>query len=92
MLRDDWVMRMVRQLAAALARIAGLRRAGLLDEAAEKLDEAFTQLGVDPKLAGSADAGLLLGLTPDPARREALRQLLEERDAIAAARAGRQPS
>lgn len=92
MLRDDWVMRMVRQLAAALAHIAGLRRAGLLDEAAEKLDEAFTQLGVDPKLAGSADAALLLGLTPDPARREALRQLLEERDAIAAARAGRQPS
>ena len=85
-------MRMVRQLAAALARIAGLRNAGLLDEAAEKLDEAFAELGVDPKLAGSADAALLLGLTADPARREALRRLLEERDALAAARGARQPS
>ncbi|HET8722987.1 MAG TPA: hypothetical protein VFM53_02205 [Anaeromyxobacteraceae bacterium] len=92
MLRDDFVMRMVRQLAAALARIAGLRNAGLLDEAAERLDEAFAALGVDPKLAGSADAALLLGLTADPARREALRRLLEERDALAAARGARQPS
>lgn len=92
MLRDDFVMRMVRQLAAALARIAGLRKAGLLDEAAQQLDLAFADLGVDPKLAGSADATLLLGLTADPARREALRRLLEERDALAAARAAPQPS
>ncbi len=92
MLRDDFVMRMVRQLAAALARIAGLRKAGLLDEAARQLDLAFADLGVDPKLAGSADAALLLGLTADPARREALRRLLEERDALAAARAAPQPS
>ena len=92
MLRDDWVMRMVRQLAAALARIAGLRQAGLLDEAAETLDEAFTQLGVDPRLAGAADAATLLALTSDPARREALARLLAERDALREARAARHPS
>jgi hypothetical protein len=70
-LRDDWVMRMVKQLAAAIARIAGLRQAGLLDEAALALDEAFVQLGVDPRLAGTAEPATLLAVTTDPALRAA---------------------
>ena len=84
-------MRMVRQLAAALARIAGLRRAGLLEEAAQELDAAFASLGgIDPLLVRDGDATFLLSLVQDPARREALSRLLEERDALRAARgAGR---
>lgn len=91
MIREDFVMRMVRQLAAALARIAGLRRAGLLEEAAQELDAAFASLGgIDPLLVRDGDATFLLSLVQDPARREALSQLLEERDALRAARgAGR---
>ena len=51
MLHDDYVMRMVRQLTEALARLAGLRKAGLLDQAAEELDAAFASLGgIDPLL------------------------------------------
>ncbi len=83
-------MRMIRQLAEALARLAGLRKAGLLDQAAEELDAAFASLGgIDPRLARDGDAALLVSLAQDPARREALTRLLEERDALRAARAGR---
>lgn len=86
-LRDDYVIRMVRQLAEALARLAGLRAAGQLDQAAEELDAAFASLGgIDPRLAREADAGLLRSLVQDPSRREALLRLLEERDRLRAAR------
>jgi hypothetical protein len=90
-LRDDYLMRLVRQLADALARIAGLRKAGLLDQAAQELDAAFASLGgIDPLLARDGDAAFLLSLVQDPSRREALSRLLEERDALRAARgAGR---
>ncbi len=86
-LRDDYVLRMVRQLAQALARIAGLRKAALLDQAAQELDAAFASLGgIDPRLARDGDRTLLLSLVQDPARREALSRLLDERDALRAAR------
>lgn len=86
MIRDDHVMRMVRQLTEALARLAGLRKAGLLDQAAEELDAAFASLGgIDPLLVRHGDAALLLSLVQDPARREAVARLLEERDALRAA-------
>jgi hypothetical protein len=86
-LRDDYVMRMVRKLSEALARLAGLRAAGQLDQAAEELDAAFASLGgIDPRLAREADAGLLLSLVQDPSRRQAVARLLEERDLLRAAR------
>jgi len=86
-LRDDYLMRLVRQLAEALARVAGLRKAGLLDQAAAELDAAFASLGgIDPLLVRDGDATFLLSLVQDPSRREALARLLEERDAIRAAR------
>lgn len=88
-LRDDHVMRMVRQLAEALARIAGLRKAALLDQAEEELRQAFSSLGgIDPRLAAEGDPAVLLPLVLDPRRREALARLIEEREAIRAARAG----
>jgi len=86
-LRDDYLMRMIRQLADALARISGLRQAGQLDQAEEELDAALAALGIDPRLVGAADTAFLLSLVQDPARREALARLLAERDAIRAARA-----
>ena len=87
MIRDDYLMRLVRQLAEALARIAGLRKAGLLDQAGEELDAAFASLGgIDPLLARDGDAAFLLSLVQDPSRREAMARLLEERDALRAAR------
>jgi hypothetical protein len=79
-LREDHLMRMIRQLAAALARIAGLRKAALLDQAEEELDAAMASLGgIDPRLAEASDAAVLAALVRDPARREALSRLLAER-------------
>ncbi len=86
-LRDDYVMRLVRQLADALARISGLRKAGLLEQAGAELDAAFAGLGgIDPLLARDGDAAFLLSLVQDPSRREAMARLLEEREALRAAR------
>jgi hypothetical protein len=86
-IRDDYLMRMVNQLAAALARIAGLRRAALLEQAAEEMDAAVASLGgIDPRLAEGSDGPLLAALVTDPARREALARLLEEQAEILLAR------
>lgn len=87
MLRDDTILRLVQKLTEALARIAGLRKAGMLDQAAEELRQAFVAFGaIDPRLAEAGDPAVLLPLVQDPARREALGRLLAERDALRAAR------
>jgi len=86
-LRDDQLIRQIRQLAAALARIAGLRKAALLDQAGEELRQAFASIGgIDPRLAEEEDAAVLLQLVQDPHRREAVARLLEEREALREAR------
>ncbi len=86
-LRDDHLMRMIRQLAAALARIAGLRKAALLDDAAAELDAAVASLGgIDPRLVDATPPEVLASLVRDPARRDALGRLLEERGALLEAR------
>jgi hypothetical protein len=80
-------MRMVRQLAQALARIAGLRKASLLDEALAEADASMAGLGgVDPRLVDATDAGVLVAVIRDPARREAVGRILLARAEIAAAR------
>jgi N-acetylglutamate synthase-like GNAT family acetyltransferase len=79
-------MRMVRQLAQALARIAGLRKASLLDEALAEADASLAGLGgVDPRLVEASDASVLASVIRDPARREAVGRILLERAEIAAA-------
>jgi N-acetylglutamate synthase-like GNAT family acetyltransferase len=79
-------MRMVRQLAQALARIAGLRKASLLDEALAEADASMAGLGgVDPRLVDATGAAVLVAVIRDPARREAVGRILLERAEIAAA-------
>jgi hypothetical protein len=80
-------MRMVRQLAGALARIAGLRKASLLDEALSEADAAMAGLGgVDPRLVDATDAAVLVSVIRDPARRGAVGRILLERAEVARAR------
>ncbi len=80
-------MRRVRQLAQALARIAGLRKASLLDEAQAEAEASMAGLGgVDPRLVDATDAAVLVSVIRDPARREAVGRILRERAEIAAAR------
>lgn len=80
MLRDDYLERMIRQLAQALARIVGLRRRGETEAALEALDAAVAAAaGLDPRAVEASDPAVLAALLREPARLAALGRLLAER-------------
>jgi hypothetical protein len=57
MLREDFVMRMIRQLAEVIARIAGFTREGKHDDAAAALEEAYrSHLGMPKSMVDRLDA------------------------------------
>ena len=70
MIRDDFLLRVIDQLAAAIARIAGLREKR--DDAAARaaLDDAWESLGVPRDLVMAADDATLATLIRDPRLRE----------------------
>ena len=81
--REDSLLRMVRQLARALAKILGLRRSGRLEEAAEEVAAAMSSTaGVDPRLVESAEAATLAAMLSDEGRRRAVARLCLERAEI----------
>ena len=84
-LRRDWVQRMIEQLAAAVARIAGLRRAAALDEARAEVAAAASSIaGVDPAMVAGVDSASVTALVRDPDRLAVLARLLLERASIEA--------
>jgi hypothetical protein len=76
--REDLVERMVKALAAALARMMGLRARGEPAAAREEADATLASLGVDPRLLDAADPALLASML-DPHRLAAAGRLLEAR-------------
>lgn len=85
-LRRDYIHRMIEQLTQALARILGLRKQGLLDEAARAVADAAGGIaGMDLGMAASVDAATLARHLADPDKMAALARLLLERGEIAAA-------
>ncbi len=84
MIRQDYLVRMIQQLAGVLAQIAGLRADGRHDEALEEIGDAYGRFaGLNPSLIhalGDEDLVALLrargGL--DPQRTYALAELLRE--------------
>lgn len=76
--RYDYVKRLIEQLGAALARIAGLRAQGQYQEALAELREAYSGLDLNPRLVGSLDGASLARMLRDPDRVRALARLLEE--------------
>lgn len=83
MFEEDYILRMVQALAAAIARIAGLNRtedhAGALAEA----ERAWEILDVPPALARTVDTATLVGLLREPAKlRLAARLFREEARAL----------
>ncbi len=83
MLREDYLERMIRQLAQALARILGLRRRGETQAALEELDGAVaTVAGLDPRAVEASDPAVLAALLRAPDRLVALGRLLAERAGI----------
>ena len=99
MFRDDYILRMVHQLAAAIARIAGLNQRGEPDLALAEADRAWGELlgDIPTELAGSVDSRTLAGLLRQPARirlahelsREQARALAARGDAAGASRRAR---
>jgi hypothetical protein len=85
-LRRDWIHRMIEQLAAALARIVGLRQAGRLDEARGEIERAAGGIaGVDLRMLEAVDSAQAAALVRDPDRVAALARLALERAEIEAA-------
>lgn len=77
MFESDFVMRAARQLAAALARIMGLRKQGQEEEADRELDELYRGLcPFDSELLDLLDPVTLAGMIKDPVRVRAICQLL----------------
>lgn len=77
---QDLILRAVQQLAAAIARIAGLRRAARLEAAVEEIDAALASLaGVVPALLAASDARVVAQALRDPARLALAARLAHER-------------
>jgi hypothetical protein len=95
-LREDFIERMIRQLAQAVAGILGLRKRGRLDEAEAEVLAAIAGLGrIDPRLLDASDAPRLLdasdavtvaSLVRETGQLQVLARLLAERAEIQADR------
>ncbi|BDG03877.1 hypothetical protein [Anaeromyxobacter oryzae] len=83
-LQRDWILRIVEQLAQALARVAGLRKQARTEDAVKELAGAASGLaGIDLHMAASVDAATLAGLVREPVRMAVLARVMLERAEIA---------
>ncbi len=78
MYRDDYLMRLIRQLVDAIARIAGFRRQGDYVRVMSEVGRAWDELGVPRGLAKAMDGRALAELLRDPAKQRVAAQLLAE--------------
>jgi len=86
MIREDYLMRMIRQLVDALARIAGFRMRGEYDRAMAEVGRAWEDLGVPRELVTAADGPTLASLLREPDRLRVAAQLLAEEAHVMSAR------
>ena len=81
--REDSLLRQIRAVAAMLARIAGLRIAGQMEEAKAELERAYTMLlGSQTDLVRRVDSSTAAKLLGSSDRIQALAQLLDEEAAL----------
>ena len=78
MQRYDYIQRVIEQLAAALARIAGLRAEGKHDEALSEIQQTYVALELNPHLVRSLDAVSLARLLRESERVQGVARLLAE--------------
>lgn len=77
--REDYVLRQIRGIAAMLARLAGLRLSGSVEEARAELEKAYgSVLGPQAELLRRVDSRTAAKLLRDPERILGLAQLLRE--------------
>src|SRR5688572_14684808 len=80
MLRDDYIIRLIKQLAAALARIVGKRKAGDYDGALQEVGKGWDDLiGQPPReLVDVLDTQTLAEMLREPDKMRVAAQLLIE--------------
>ena len=79
MFREDYLMRVIHQLADAIARIAGLNRKAEHDQALAAADQAWGKLLDAPReLIDAVDSPTLAAMLREPAKLRAAAQLFQE--------------
>ena len=86
MFREDYILRMIHQLADAIAHVAGFNQKGEHDKALDAADQAWGKLLDAPReLIDAVDTATLAGMLREPAKIRAAAQLFyEEGRALAA--------
>ncbi len=86
MIEKDYIMRMIAQLSAVLAKVLFAKQAGQYEEAAQLLEKSYGELfGLSGELLESLDAETLAGLLGDREKIKALATLLKEEGDVFAA-------
>lgn len=81
--REDYLLRMIRELGAVMARMLGLRQGGQLHEAAQALDDAEGELlGPLAEAVPRVDSATAAHMIGEPRRIAAWARLLHERAAL----------
>ena len=84
-LEDDYLVRAIRKLIEAIARIAGLRKEGALDEAQAAVEDAYRALGVGRATVGRLDAASVALLLGSRDKLAAMARLVDEESELARA-------
>jgi hypothetical protein len=87
MLREDYIIRLIKQLADAIARIAGLRQRGDYVRAQQEVDRAWAEvLDLPRELVDATDPATLASLLREPDKMRVAAQLLAEEARVMIAR------
>ena len=87
MFREDYILRLIKQLADFVARIAGYRQAGELERAQAEIERARDELlGLPPGLIDAVDTATLVDLLRHPDKLRAAAQLFWEEGLVLRAR------
>ncbi len=78
MIREDYLIRLIKQFAGALARLLKLRQAGEHRAALQVADGLYDALGITRELVDVVDTPTLAGILRDPDRMRAAAQLFWE--------------
>lgn len=86
MIRDDYILRLIKQIADFVARIARKREEGRFEDALSEADRAWSELFEVPRgLRDAVDSPTLASLLRDPDRMRAAARLFREEGLIHAA-------
>ena len=81
--REDYLLRMIRELGAVIARMLGQRQGGQLHEAMQTLDDAQGELlGPHAEVVPRVDSATAAHILADPRRIAAYARVLHERAAL----------